>query len=225
MTAPSGTAAYAPDGTPVEAFALLPPGPAPALLDGALAPHSTVLDLGSGAGRIAHALIAKGHTVTCVDQCAEMLDHVRGATTILADIETLELPSVFDGVILASFLVNTPDPTQRAQLLDACARHVALGGRVFIQRLDPELVPIAVDAESEEEGVVYEMRDVRHARADDGADTFEATMRFTIDGRTWEHRYAGVVLDDAETDGALAQAGLRRTRYLDDQRTWVEATR
>lgn len=219
-TTPAAGTAYAPDGTPVEAFALLPAGPAPALLDGALAPGSTVLDLGCGAGRIAHALIERGHTVTCVDQCAEMLDHVKGATTHLADIETLELPGVFDAVILASFLVNTPDEVQRARFLDACARHAALGGKVFVQRLDPELVPIAVDAESEEHGVVYEMRDVRHA---DGR--FEATMRFTIGGRTWEHRYAGVVLDDAEIDDALRRAGLQRTRYLDAQRTWVEATR
>lgn len=212
--------AYAPDGTPVEAFALLPPGPAPALIDAALSPASRVLDLGCGAGRIAHALIERGHTLTCVDQCAAMLDHVRGAETHLADIETLELPHVYDAVILASFLVNTPDEAQRAALLAACARHVALGGRVLVQRLDPELVPIAVDAESEEGGVVYEMRDVAH----DGA-TFSATMRFTIDGHTWEHRYTGVVLDDAQIDHALQGAGLQRTRYLDAQRTWVEATR
>src|SRR5688500_20002169 len=100
---------YAPDGSPVEAFAVLPPGPAPDLLDAVLPPAATVLDLGGGAGRIAHALAAKGHRVTLVDQCQAMLDHVHGGIEQhLADIEELDLGRTFDVVLLASFLVNTP---------------------------------------------------------------------------------------------------------------------
>lgn len=211
---------YAPDGSPVEAFAVLPPGPAPELLDAVLPPSATILDLGGGAGRIAHALTARGHRVTVVDQCQPMLDHVDAALERhLADIEELDLGRTFDAVVLASFLVNTPHEHQRSEFLATCRRHVAGGddGAVYVQRLDPELVPLAVDAESEDQGVTYAMADVRH----DGP-RFAATMAFATADDRWEHRYEGVVLDDDELSAALEPHGLRITRYLDDQRTWVE---
>jgi ubiquinone/menaquinone biosynthesis C-methylase UbiE len=214
---------YAPDGSPVEAFAVLPAGPAPELLDAVLPPSATVLDLGAGAGRIAHALRDKGHRVTVVDQCQPMLDHVDPTLERhLADIEELDLGRTFDAVLLASFLVNTPHEHQRSEFLATCRRHIdgggaGSGGAIYVQRLDPELVPLAVDAESEDAGVVYAMADVRH----DGA-TFAATMSFRKDDDTWQHRYEGVVLDDAALEAALEPHGLRITRYLDDQRTWVE---
>ena len=210
---------YAPDGSPVEAFAVLPPGPAPALLDAVLPPSATVLDLGGGAGRIAHALTAKGHRVTVVDPCQPMLDHVDPSLERhLADIEELDLGRSFDAVLLASFLVNTPHEHQRSEFLGTCRRHITAGqGAVYVQRLDPELVPLAVDAESEDQGVTYAMADVRH----DGP-RFAATMSFRREQEAWEHRYEGVVLDDDELAAALEPHGLRITRYLDDQRTWVE---
>jgi SAM-dependent methyltransferase len=210
---------YAPDGSPVEAFAALPPGPAPDLLDHALPPSATVLDLGAGAGRIAHALTTKGHQVTLVDQCQAMLDHVDPALERhLADIEELDLGRTFDAVLLASFLVNTPHVHQRSEFLATCRRHVEpVTGAIYVQRLDPDLVPLAVDAESEADGVTYAMADVHH----DG-DRFEATMSFAKDDDTWQHRYEGVVLDDDALHEALAPHGLRITRFLDDQRTWVE---
>lgn len=211
---------YAPDGSPVEAFAALPAGPAPDLLDAALPPAATVLDLGGGAGRIAHALTAKGHRVTVVDQCQAMLDRVdAGLERHLADIEELDLGRTFDAVLLASFLVNTPHDHQRDEFLATCRRHVDPGGVVFVQRLDPELVPIAVDAESEDDGFTYGMSDVRH----DGS-RFAATMAFRRidDDQQWQHRYEGVVLDDDELAEALAPHHLRIARFLDDQRTWVE---
>jgi SAM-dependent methyltransferase len=209
---------YAPDGSPVEAFAVLPPGPAPALLDAVLPPSATVLDLGCGAGRIAHALTARGHRVTAVDQCQPMLDHVDpNLERHLADIEELDLGRTFDAVLLSSFLVNTPHDHQRAEFLATCRRHVGPTGAVYVQRLDPALVPMAVDAESEADGFVYAMADVRH----DGA-RFEATMSFATGDDRWQHRYEGLVLDDDALRKALAPHGLRITRFLDVQRTWVE---
>ena len=209
---------YAPDGSPVEAFAVLPPGPAPELLDAALPPAAEVLDLGGGAGRIAHALVDRGHRVTVVDQSEAMLAHVdETLVRHLADIEELDLGRTFDAVLLASFLVNTPHEGQRAEFLATCRRHVDANGAVFVQRLDPELVPLAVDAESEDGGFVYAMSDVRH----DGT-RFEATMAFRTGDDRWEHRYEGVVLDDDELAAALKPHHLRIARFLDDQRTWVE---
>jgi SAM-dependent methyltransferase len=211
---------YAPDGSPVEAFAVLPAGPAPDLLDAVLPPAADVLDLGGGAGRIAHALVARGHRVTVVDQCQAMLDHVDPALERhLADIEELDLGRTFDAVLLASFLVNTPHIHQRNEFLATCRRHVRTkDGAIFVQRLDPELVPVAIDAESEEDGVTYAMANVHHGPNG----RFGATMSFAVAGARWQHRYDGVVLDDDRLAAALTEHGLRITRFLDDQRTWVE---
>lgn len=208
----------APDGSPVEAFALLPPGPAPEVVDAAIARASTILDLGSGAGRLAHPLVQRGHTLTCVDQSPEMLAHVEGAETVLADIEGLDLGRTFDVVLLASNLVNTPYVDQRAAFLDACVHHVGAGGCVLVQRLDPELVPDAIDVESTADGVTYSLKDVEHV-----GNLFVATVGFTIGDRHWDHRFRGEVLDDDALEAALAASGLKVAAYLDGQRTWVKA--
>lgn len=217
MTPSRSGVAVAPDGSPVDAFALLPPGPGPELIASVVPPGGTVLELGCGAGRLLRPLAERGITCTGVDQCTEMLVRAPDTIEIIeGDIETLDLGDRrFDVAVLASFLVNTIDSTQRDQFL-ATAKRCA--DAVVVQRLDPELVPIAVDAESEADGVLYEMRDVSHDH--DGA-LFGATMRFTIDGVTYEQRYTGVVLDDAAFEAVAQRAGLRVERYLDGQRTWA----
>lgn len=207
--------ATAPDGSPVDAFALLPPGPGPELIAARLGPQSTVLELGCGAGRLLKVLAGKGHKCTGVDQSPEMLARVpQHIETIQGDIEAIDLEWSYDAVILASFLVNTPDVQQRRAFLDCAKAHAH--GEVFVQRLDPELVPEAVDATSDEEGVIYEMRDVQHAGT-----LFRATMRFTIGGITYEHPYQGEVLDDAAFETTVRSVGLTVKDYLDGQRTWA----
>ena len=206
--------AIALDGSPVEAFALLPPGPGPDLIAQATPDGGSVLELGCGAGRLLKPLSAKGYRCAGVDNSPDMLERVPPAIAAhLADIETCDLGERFDVAVLASFLVNTPDAAKRDAYLRAAARHAPT---VVVQRLDPELIPGAVDAESEADGVLYEMRDV-----DTDGGMFRATMRFTIDSATYEHRYEGVVLDDGAIERAAARANLRVDRYLDGQRTWL----
>jgi SAM-dependent methyltransferase len=215
------TPRVAPDGSPVDAFALLPPGPGPALIaEQVLAPlgrPATVLELGCGAARLLKPLAALGHHCTGVDQSPEMLALVPPLVeTHLADIEHVDLGRRFDAVLLASFLVNTVDAGKRHAYLRAAHRHVAPGGAVVVQRLDPELVPEAVDATSEEEGVVYEMRDVQHAGT-----LFRATMRFVIGGVAYDHPYEGEVLDDDACSMHVRACGMHVRGYLDGQRTWM----
>jgi SAM-dependent methyltransferase len=208
----------APDGSPVDAFAVLPPGPAPARIDAALARRSSVLELGCGAGRLLRPLADAGHTCVGVDESALMLARVPPSIEAHeCRIEDVDLGRTFDAVILGSFLVNAP---ARAAYLDAARRHVRAGGSVFAQRLDPELIPIAVEASSEADGVVYELRDVTHEGV-----MFRATVCFTIDGVEYDQPYEGEVLDDAAFDALVAQAGLRLDRYLDTQRTWARLER
>lgn len=209
---------YAPDGSPVELYARLAAGDEPAIVHAAIAAGATVLDLGSGAGRIAHALMALGHPVVAVDNSPEMLEHVRGAEKVLADIRTLELRRRFDCVLLASNLVNCVDAETRDAMLAACARHVAPEGCVVIQRLAPgRALTIEEGAWTRGQATFHLTSLIRRGRI------FSATMVFELEGKRWRHSFEAEMLDDEETDQALDRAGLKRESFLDDKRAWVKA--
>jgi SAM-dependent methyltransferase len=209
---------HAPDGSPVELYARLAAGDEPAIVHGAIAAGATVLDLGCGAGRIAHALIALGHPVVAVDNSPEMLEHVRGAEKVLADITMLQLKRRFDCVLLASNLLNCVDAITRDAMLAACARHVAADGCVVIQRLAPgRALTIEEGAWTRGQASFHLTSLIRRGRV------FSATMVFELDGKRWRHSFEAEVLDDGETDAALARAGLERAAFLDETRAWVKA--
>ena len=101
---------------------------------------AAILELGCGTGRMTRALLDLGHSVTGVDNDAEMLSHVpRTAEPVLGDIETLNLATTYPVVLLASNLINSPDRTVRSKLLATCRRHVSNDGLVILQRYQPEL--------------------------------------------------------------------------------------
>jgi len=122
------------DGSPVEMYLLLPPGDEPDIIDSAVRLGGSILELGCGVGRVTRVLVERGRPVVAVDESADMLSHVRRAETVLSDIESLDLGRTFDGVVLASHLVNTGDSGQRSAFLHTCRRHVASDGSVIIQR-------------------------------------------------------------------------------------------
>src|SRR5881409_3849958 len=97
------------DGSPVEMYLLLPPGDEPDIIDSAVRLGGSILELGCGVGRVTRVLVERGRPVVAVDESADMLSHVRRAETVLSDIESLDLGRTFDGVVLASHLVNTGD--------------------------------------------------------------------------------------------------------------------
>ncbi len=127
------------DGCPVELYRLLPATGEPALVHAAVPPGAEILDLGCGAGRLTHPLLELGHPVTAVDNSADMLAHVHGATTVLADIETLDLDRRFAAVLLASHLVNTPDDRLRGRVEALLRSHRAADG-FLLDRL-PDVGP------------------------------------------------------------------------------------
>ena len=133
-----GSGHYAPDGSPVELYARLAAGDEPRIIHEAVGPGAALLELGCGAGRITHPLVALGHPVVAVDNSPEMLEHVRGAEKVLSDIQALDLGRLFPGVVLASNLVNCVDAATRrgdARVLRA-ARRARRG--VLVQRLAPD---------------------------------------------------------------------------------------
>jgi SAM-dependent methyltransferase len=118
------------DGCPVDVYLLLPAAGEAEIVHSVIPPGVAVLDLGCGTGRIAHRLLELGHPVIAVDDSPEMLARVRGAETVLSRIEDLRLGRRFDAVLLASHLINRPDP--RA-LLTAVRRHLSGQGRAVIE--------------------------------------------------------------------------------------------
>ncbi len=208
--------ATAPDGSPVGLYATLEPLGEPALIHDAVPPESEILELGCGAGRITHALTALGHAVTAVDNSPEMLAHVRGAETVLADIETLDLGRRFPVVLLASNFLNATDDRELDAVLDASARHVASEGRVLLERMAPDWKP--VEGTRDAGGVKMTLRD-----ATTDGDLVSAVMDYEAGGERWTHAFSARLIADDAVDAALARAGLRRTRWLDERRTWLEA--
>jgi SAM-dependent methyltransferase len=206
-------AAVAPDGSPVELYALLPDLGEGETVARAVPDGAEILELGCGTGRIVRQLVARGYRVVGVDQSPEMLAHVRDAETVEADIETVDLGRRFDAVVLASHLFNEESPAVRRAFLDACLRHADV---VVIERLPPDWQP------SRERSRLGEIETWLEEVAVDG-DVVRGAVLYEYDGRRWRHDFSMRRLDDEQTDAALAEAGLRVDRYLDEKRTWLKA--
>jgi SAM-dependent methyltransferase len=115
------------DGSPVDVYLLLPPNGEAEIVHAAVPPDASILELGSGAGRVTHPLLELGHQVVAVDDSAAMLAHVR-AETVCARIGDLRLGRTFDAVLLSSHLVNTEHAADRGAMLAAARRHLAPAG-------------------------------------------------------------------------------------------------
>lgn len=195
----------APDGSPVELYARLPELGEGEVVASAVPPRASVLELGCGAGRITRQLVRLGYRVTAVDESPEMLAHVRGAETVQARIEGLELGRRFDAVLLASNLVNA-DPPRRRAFLQTCGRHADL---VVIQGLPLGWSP--EDRETTLGDVVSRLHVERVA-----VGVVQGEIEYEAGGRTWRHPFAmHVFADEAELAAALAEEGLRVERWLE----------
>ena len=189
------------------------------MIDAAVPSGSSILELGCGAGRVTHPLVAMGHRVVAVDESADMLAHVRGARTVQATIEGLELPERFDAVVLGSNLINTPDDDQLAAFLTACVRHVSADGCVLLERHPVGWFDEVAATEQQVGDITYLLYDIAH----DGPDLVSATVEYRIDGRTWTHEFVTRRLDDTRLARALADAGLRLDALLTDDGSWLRA--
>jgi SAM-dependent methyltransferase len=207
----------APDGSPVPVYLALPAGATPALIGSAIAARSTILELGSGPGRMTRALVELGHRITAVDNSPEMLaaNHF-AAETILADLFTLDLERTFDVVLAASHLINSRDAQQRRDLLDVCGRHLAPHGVVLIERYDPLWVADPEPSES----LVGEVH-IRFEPLEVGPGWFRGRVTYELAGRSWAQDFdAGQVTDEMLAEEAAA-TGLRLSGWLDERRSWA----
>jgi SAM-dependent methyltransferase len=214
----TGPGVITPDGCAVEFYARMTAQGEPAIVHDALRPGASVLELGSGTGRITHPLIALGHPVVAVDESPEMLAYVRDAETVCSRIEDLALGRRFDAVLLASHLINA-DPATRNAFLAACRRHVADDGWVIIQQHSPDWFSAAADAESTRDGIILRMRDVSRP----APNLVSATMEYVDGHRRWTQTFTATRLDETELAAVLAGAGLRLDRYLTEDHGWLRA--
>ena len=145
--------------------------------------------------------------MTAVDESPEMLTHVRGAVTVLARIEELDLGRRFDGVLLASNLVNA-EPPRRRTFLDACRRHADV---VVVEGL-----PLGWSPEDGETALGDVVSRLHVEGVED--DVVRGEVEYVVEGNTWRHSFAmHVFADDADLGAALAEAGLRLERRLDER--------
>lgn len=215
----SGPGPQSLDGCSVEFWKLLPAGVEPALIAFAVPSRGSILELGAGVGRITHPLLELGYSVTAVDNSSEMLAEIRGATTVLSDIEDLSLDVSFDAVVLGSFLIHAPAPGARAALLEVCRRHVKPSGVVLVQHYRDGWPASAVPGcLGEKDGIKAFVDDVAH----DGR-FVRITLRHEAASGTWTQSFTTETLSQSELADALTHAGLSFDRRLEQDSSWLLA--
>jgi SAM-dependent methyltransferase len=213
----SGPGEITPDGSAVELYLRADVGAEDQLINAAISPGSSILELGCGTGRITRPLLALGHQVVAVDESAAMTAQLSGTETIQSTIENLRLDRRFDLVLMMSYLINVPDDHARQQLLDTCAHHVKAGGIVLLQQHDRR---------SFEQNVVREKGDRRlevSGVEQLPGDRQAATMTHTMGGRSWSQRILVQNLTEEQLIAQLAASGLQLTDYLTPDRGWIRA--
>jgi len=203
------------DGCSVEVYRLLPAAGEPEIVHAAVPPGASILELGCGAGRVTHPLIALGHPVVAVDDSPEMLAHVR-TETVCARVGDLDLGRTFDAVLLASHLVNTELDSDRHALLAAARRHLAPSGRLIVEWHPPEWFDTVASGQGGRLGEVeIELADVVRE-----GDLLSATVRYSAGERRWDQQFRCRRLELADV---LASARLTFDGWPSADRNWFAA--
>ena len=136
----TGPGAHTPDGSAVELYEVTPVHGEDQLINAAIDPGGSILELGCGTGRITRPLLALGHQVVAVDESPDMIARVTETETICSTIGDLRLDRRFDVMLMMSYLINVADDAERLRLLRTCAHHVRPGGSVLIQQQVPGML-------------------------------------------------------------------------------------
>jgi SAM-dependent methyltransferase len=213
----TGPGPLTPDGSAVELYELSPLRGEDELIDAAIEPGSSILELGCGVGRITRPLLARGHQVVAVDESPDMIARVPETETICSTIGDLRLERRFDVVLMMSYLINVADDEERQRLLRTCAHHVRPGGSVLLQQQQPGMLRgPSVMADEHRKMVVSDVEELPGNRQ-------AATLTYTIGEHTWSQRILTQNLSDDQLAAELSEAGLELSEYLTPDKTWVRA--
>jgi len=213
----TGPGPHTPDGSAVELYEVTQTHGEDELINAAIDPGSSILELGCGTGRITRPLLALGHQVVAVDESPDMVARVPQTETICAGIGDLRLDRRFDVVLMMSYLINVADDEERLRLLRTCAHHVRPGGSVLLQQQIPGQLRGPAVMENEHRRLV--ISDVEELPGNRQA----ATLTHTIGDRSWSQRILTQNLSDEYLSAQLAEAGLTVTDYLTPDKSWVRA--
>lgn len=199
----------------------------------ALAGGGPVLEIGCGTGRLAIPMARAGVEVRAVDVSAAMLDQLRAKLAaeapevrarvrpVHADAAALERtgPPVRLAILPFNLLMLLPDRERATDVLKAAARHLAPGGAVALDVMNPATLPWEADPapvpsrprRNPRTGNPY----IRHAQAS----AVDARGIQRIAGwydellpdnaiRTTRFAFEWRMIDRAELEGMLAEAGL-----------------
>jgi SAM-dependent methyltransferase len=214
----TGPGPITPDGCAVAFYALVPPAGEAEIVHAAITPAASVLELGCGTGRILRRLAELGHPVVGIDESPDMLDNATGLDTVCSSIETLDLRRTFDAVLLASTLINTPDPAACAAMVDTARRHTTNGGSVVIQRHPPQWFDTLVPSSVERDGIQYTIGAI-----DRDGPMLTATIQYQVGKHRWTHTFTTRYLSDDELAAILRNADFRHVRWLTADHTWLTA--
>jgi hypothetical protein len=121
--------------------------------------------------------------------------------------------------MLASFLVHAGDEEVRRGMLRTCARHVAKGGCVLIQREGEDYHSNVPRERADPSG--FTVRIVSSEPLGNGANSVHVEYDFP-DAR-WTQTFLARPLTKEQFESALEEAGLEADTYLTPDRTWVRA--
>ena len=179
-----------------------------------------VLELGCGTGRHTRQMLKWGAVVTAVDNSAEMLTAVPSeAIKVLGNIESLELGEQFSLVILASSLINHPVASVRQAFLRVARRHLAVGGKVLVERQDPEWL---AKGQVGKQGSVGDVS-LFVESAERENERVRITLRYEIGTQAWRQSFEAVVLQEPEVEAMLAEAGFAGHTWFGSRRRWVQS--
>jgi SAM-dependent methyltransferase len=214
---PAGARHVTRDGSPVAVYLAAPPGDTAEVALEVVQPPASVLELGAGAGRETRPLVACGYDVTAVDDSPAMLEHVTGARTVEADLFTLDLAERYDLVLGGSHFVDDADPARRAALHATCARHLAEGGAVLLERYDPDWAtdPVTYHGRSGPVSISFEVLERTTTWT-------EARLVYELAERTWTQQFRFTAVTPESVDAEAREHGLAVVDVHGEDATWLE---
>jgi len=183
---------------------------------------TSVLELGSGAGRLSMQLLQSGCVVTAVDNSGEMLAKLpTSVETVQIDIEELKLNSTFDVVLIASYLINSTDESFRNSLLRVAKKHMSPCTILLIQYHDPLLyINLSKHQDAKNGNIVTKVESLELL-----GNIVRATISYKIDQSTWSHTFNTQPMSNFELERLFRNHGLRVSSWYEEKFHWTRLER